>query len=674
MSITLDILRRGPFAAGHAFGDTGAYERIDVRAHFAIDHAAPVNGQVIDISLAPRGRDGLVRFSLDFFLLCPVDPARGNGTVLLELPNRGNKRCLQFFNDAPGTNDPRSLRDAGNGFLMRRGYTVMVVAWQGDVLPGDGRLVADLPVATEAGKPLTARVRSEFVSDVEGNVSFPLSGANGTRSLPALSLDTREAELRRRRYPWSQTEAVAADAWQFARVEGGGRIGQGDLAGSERAIVPSDSHVYLPSGFATGWIYELVYTARDPLVLDLGFAGLRDLVSFLRHDRGEANPLAWQGYTPPRVIAWGRSQSGRAIRDFVHRGFNADEDGRKVFDGVIAHVAGGGRTAMNRFSNLVVAASRQYEDWLNPADRFPFAYAPCTDHVTGETDAILKRPATDPLVIHSQTASEYWHRRGSLVHTDTHGNDLPQPDTVRVYLWSSSQHWSDPFPFRLEKGVCQNFQNVAATSPLFRSTLELMDAWLRDGVAPPESSVPRRATGTLLPVAEWRAGFPKIPGIALPAAPNELPYVDYGPDFARGAPASEPPRIDRDRGYVVLVPAVDEAGNDVAGIRVPMVEAPLGSYTGWNLRVAGHGAGALHSFSGSYIPLPESPEERLATGDPRTSILERYGSSTGYVAAIRAAAEHLVSHRMLLAEDVERVTAQAVDWGRPRHATHLDSD
>ena len=341
MSITLDILRRGPFAAGHAFGDTGAYERIDVRAHFAIDHVAPVNGQVIDISLAPRGRDGLVRFSLDFFLLCPVDPARGNGTVLLELPNRGNKRCLQFFNDAPGTNDPRSLRDAGNGFLMRRGYTVMVVAWQGDVLPGDGRLVADLPVATEAGKPLTARVRSEFVSDVEGNVSFPLSGANGTRSLPALSLDTREAELRRRRYPWSQTEAVAADAWQFARVEGGGRIGQGDLAGSERAIVPSDSHVYLPSGFATGWIYELVYTARDPLVLDLGFAGLRDLVSFLRHDRGEANPLAWQRYTPPRVIAWGRSQSGRAIRDFVHRGFNADEDGRKVFDGVIAHVAGG---------------------------------------------------------------------------------------------------------------------------------------------------------------------------------------------------------------------------------------------------------------------------------------------------------------------------------------------
>lgn len=674
MSVAFETLGRDVFADGHAFGEVGSYERLDLRAHIAVDPDAAAQREVYDIGLAPRGADGLVRFSLDLVLLKPVDLDRGNGTLFVELPNRGNTRCLQFFNDAPGSNDPRTLRDAGNGFLMRHGYTVMVTAWQGDVLPGDRRLVARLPVASDGGRPLTARVRAEFVSDVPGMVSFPLSGANGTRSLPAVSLDPAEAEFRRRRYPWSAAETIPPQEWQFARVEGGGRIGQGDLAGAERAVIPSDGHVYLPAGFAPGWIYELVYTARDPLVLDLGFCGVRDLVTFLRHDPSAANPLAGAGGPPARVIAWGRSQSGRALRDFVHRGFNDDGSGGRVFDGVIPHVAGAGRTAMNRFSNLVVAASRQYEDWLNPADRFPFSYAPCVDHATGVTDAILKRPQTDPLVFHTQTASEYWHRRGSLVHTDTQGDDLPQPPGVRIYFWSSSQHWSDPFPFRLDKGVCTNFQNVAATSPLFRATLEAMQAWIRDGVAPPDSRYPRRADGTLRTMAEWRASFPAIPGVALPAAPNELPRIDYGPAFAQGGPAAEPPSVVAERPYAVLVPAVDATGNDVAGVRVPMVDAPLGTYTGWNLRAPGHGAGALHSFSGSYIPLPETREERDATGDPRPSILERYGSRAGYVAAIRAATERLVAERFLLAEDVERIVAAAADWGRPRHAVYLDAD
>jgi hypothetical protein len=670
MSVTFEILARGPFADGHGFGAAGAYERIDARAHVVVDPAAPAQAGVFDIEMAPRDAEGRVRCSVDLWLLKPAEPERGNGALVVEFPNRGNKRCLQFFNDAPATNGPRTLAHAGNGWLMREGFVAMVVAWQGDVLEGDDRLVASLPVASDGGRPLTARVRAEFIADVPGVTCLPLSGKNGTRSLPTVSRDTAQAEFRRRRYPGSAPEAIGGDRWRFARMEGGGRGGQGDVTGAERAIVPSDEHILYPEGFQPGWIYELVYTARDPLVLDLGFVAMRELVSAVRAGKGDLLGLGGRA-APSRVHAWGRSQSGRAIRDFIHRGFNADAEGRKVFDGVVSHIAGGGRTAMNRFSNLVIAASRQYEDWLNPADRFPFSYATSTDHNTGERDGILKRPATDPLVIHTQSASEYWHRRGSLVHTDTQGNDLPQPDTVRIYFWSSSQHWSDPSPFRPEKGICQNYQNVVATSPLFRSTLALLDAWVRDGTPPPESRIPRRADGTLATMAEWRAQFPAIPGTALPASPNELPFVGYGAGFASGAPADEPPAIDLDRGYAVLVPAVDATGNDAAGIRVPMVEAPLGTYTGWNLRVAGHGHGALHDFSGSYIPLPESSEERRMTGDPRPSILERYGSCAGYVEAIGKAARTLAGERLLLEEDVARVTAAARDWGRPRHILGL---
>jgi hypothetical protein len=671
--VRIDILRREAFASGHAFGDTGPYERIDARAHIALDPEAPAQAGVIDIRLAPRGDDGLVRCGIDLCLLRPIALERGNAALLVEFPNRGNKRCLQFYNDAPATNDPRTLAHAGNGWLMRAGYAVMMVAWQGDVLPGDDRLVADLPIATGSAGPLTARVRSEFIVETMGTTFLPLSGANGTRSLPVVTRDTAQAEFRRRRYPWSQAEAIEPSRWQFARVEGGGRGGQGDVSGAERAIVPSHEHVHLPEAFEPGWIYELVYTACDPLVLDLGFAAVRDLVSFLRHDsEGTAALLSTDG-PPLRVHAWGRSQSGRGLRDFVHRGFNEDAAGRRVFDGIVSHIAGGGRTAMNRFSNLVVAASRQYEDWLNPADRFPFSYAVSEDHITGERDGILKRPDTDPLVIHTQSASEYWYRRGSLVHTDTRGNDLPQPEGVRIYFWSSSQHWSDPNPFRPERGVCQNYQNVAATSPLFRSTLALLDAWVKDGKPPPESRIPRRADGTLVAMEQWRAMFPSIPGVATPMSPNELPFVDYGSEFAVGGPAAEPPVVDFARGYAVLVPAVDATGNDVAGIRVPMVEVPLGTYTGWNLRIAGQGAGAMHNFSGSYIPLPESLEEREATGDPRPSIIERYGTCSSYGSAIAEAARALADARFLLDEDVERVTNAAADWGRPRHVLRLSS-
>ena len=480
--VTLSVVERFAFAGGYEFGTVGAYERLVGRAHFAVDPAGAAQRGITDLDKAPTDGDGLAHFTGDFSILKPADPARGNCRLFFDYGNRGNKRMLQFFNDAPASNDPRTLAQAGNGFLMRRGYTVAWLAWQGDLLPGNGRLLLDLPVARERHGPVTELVRTEYIADRSSIIVFPLSGRVSVRSHPTVSLDPREARLTRRRYPYDEREAVPPENWCFARVEGGTGL---DNQGAVQAVVPSDSHIYIPGGFEPGWIYELVYTARDPLVLGLGHVVVRDFVSFLRYGKedaaGRLNPLCERDRTIEKAYAWGRSQTGRCLRDFVYRGFNADTAGRKVFDGILPHVAGAGRM------------------WLN--------------------HGIVKEP----------------------------------------------------------------------------------------------------------------------------------------PDIVAGSD------------YTILVPAVDADGNDRAGVRAPMVAAPLGTYCGWNLRARGFGHGAMHEFSASYIPLPETPEERRATDDPRRSILERYQDAEAYVRAITAAARRLVEQGLMLEEDVERAAEVAADWGRPRH-------
>lgn len=670
--ITLDLTERLDFAEGRSFGDTGPYERLRGRAWFAVDPRAPAQAGIVDIDRAPVNADGLVECVADVCILKPADPRRGNGGLLFDYGNRGNKRALQFFNDAPASNDPITPAHAGNGFLMRRGYTVVWGAWQGDLIPGDDRVILDLPVATDGDRPLTGIVRTELIASRPGVFSFPLSGRASTRSHPTVSMDTTAATLTRRRYPDCPREPIDPAKWRFARLETGAGL---ETLGADRAIVPSDIHVWVEDGFEPGWIYELIYTARDPLVLGLGHLVVRDLTSFLKYGAedasGRPNPVGPPG-TIRRAYSWGRSQTGRCIRDFVYLGFNADATGRKVFDGVLPHVAGAGRMWMNhRFANAVVPAGQQYEDHHNPADRFPFSYAETTDHLTGKRDAILKRPETDPLVMHSQSATEYWQRRGSLVHTDTRGNDLEQPEGARVYFWSSSQHLADPNLKEPSKGVCTNLGNVVRTSMLFRAMLDAMDRWAKDGTPPPASRIPRRADGTAVDMDAFRRQFPAIPGVLTPREPNRLPLLDFGPEHDDGVLTLEPPDVVDAEGYTVLVPAVDADGNDVPGVRAPMVEAPLATYTGWNIRSRGWGHGAMHEFSGSTIPLPDTPEEARMTGDPRRSIRERYGDAAGYVAAIRAAAERLVADGLMLEEDVERCAKAAEGWDRPRHDVRL---
>ncbi|WP_428486389.1 alpha/beta hydrolase domain-containing protein [Rhodopila sp.] len=667
LSIRIDDRR--PFAAGHRFGDSGAYERLSGRVLFDVDPRAPAQADVVDIDKAPRDPDGLVRFEADFMILRPTDPASGNRRVLFDYGNRGNKRALQFFNDAPHSNDPLTLAHAGNGFLMRRGYAVAWLAWEGDILPGDDRLVLDVPVATENGAPITGRVRTEIIVDAPAGSTIPLSGRVAAHSYPVASRDKRDAVLTRRRYPYDEPETIPVQDWDFAQqVSGSGA----ESAAPEQALLPSDSFIHYLAGFDPGWIHELMYIARDPKLMGLGHVAVRDFVSFLKYDATGANPLAGTRL----AYGWGRSQTGRCLRDFVYRGYNADAAGRRVFDGVMPHVAGAGRKWLNhRFASPIVSGGQQYEDHFNIADSFPFSYARSVDHLTGREDAILKRPETDPLVFHTQTATEYWVRRGSLVHTDTQGRDLPQPETVRVYCWASSQHSANPLLKAPARGIGQNFSNTVATSMLFRRMLDAMDRWATDGTPPPPSRVPCRADGTLVDHATWRGQFPAIPGVMPLAEANALPLLDFGPEVERGI-LREPPVVVHGRNdpaggpglrYTVLVPSVDADGNDVAGVRAPMVGAPLGTYTGWNPRARGYGHGVQWRFEGSYIPFPDTVSERVATGDPRRAVLERYADWQAYVVAITQAARELVEQGLMLDEDVERCAAEAERWNPARH-------
>ncbi|MBS0644805.1 MAG: hypothetical protein JSS43_33475 [Proteobacteria bacterium] len=665
--VEIRIDDRRPFAGGYSFGGAGPYERLKGRVLFAVDPDSPAMADVVDIGNARRGPDGLVRFEADFMIL---KPANGNGRVLFDYGNRGHKRALQFFNDAVHSNDPISMAHAGNGYLMRRGYGVAWLAWEGDIMPGDGRLVLDVPVATENGKPITGRVRTEIILDAPAH-TVPLSGRTAAWSYPVA--DPATAVLTRRRFPYDEKEVVPQSEWCFGQKIAGAAA---ESAGGETALVPSDTFIHYPAGFQVGWIYELLYTARDPKLMGLGHVAVRDFVSFLKYETGSGNPL---GGTQ-KVYGWGRSQTGRCIRDFVYRGYNADTAGRRVFDGVMPHVAGAGRKWLNhRFASPIVSGGQQYEDHFNIADSFPFSYAWSRDHLTGREDAILKRPETDPLVFHTQTASEYWVRRGSLVHTDTQGNDLKQPDTVRVYFWSSSQHSANPLLPAPSRGLGQNFSNSVATSMLFRAMLDAMDAWATHGTPPPPSRIPTHADGTLIEYSRWKRQFPAIPGVMPLAEPNALPLLDFGPDADRGI-LREPPEIVQGRNdpdgapglrYAVLVPSVDADGNDVAGVRVPMVQVPLGTYTGWNPRARGNGHGVQWRFEGSYIPFPDTPSEKALTCDPRRSIQERYGNWREYQAAIVRAAEKLVAEGLMLAEDIERCADAAVDWNRARHVTSL---
>ncbi|MDT0683108.1 alpha/beta hydrolase domain-containing protein [Roseicyclus sp. F158] len=600
--------------------------------------------------------DGRIRGSSDVFILTPKDPARGNGILLFEFINRGNKRALQFFNNGAPGNDTRTMSDAGNGRLLGEGYTLVVVAWQGDVPRGDGRMSCALPGYVDDAP---TRIAAEFIVEDEATRVLPLSTKTGTRSYPAASLDTSAARLTRRRYPDAPAEEIGADDWAFERNDGDAAgLGAGDVMAAEQAIVPCARHLHLFGGFRPGWVHTLEYDAEDALAIDVGFVLISETLGFLRHG-GAGNPLAG---AIRHAIGWGRSQSGRAIRDFLWRGFNADHAGRCVFDGMLPHISGGGKTNMNRFTNLVVAASPEYEDRANPSDQFPYSYAESTDHVSGARDAILRHPGTDPKVIHTQTSSEYWYRRGSLVHTDTEGRDLEQPESVRIYIRASAQHWADTRVAPPVKGPCREYFNNVHTAPFFPATLTLMRRWLTDGGAPPPSRIPSVTDGTLVGAEDLPGAVPRDPRHASAAGRERSAGSRLRPRLrcrrGRGASAARDRRTPRGAGA-----GARRAWQRCRGAAGADGRGAPGQLHGWNLR----GRGMLFSFMGSYIPLPETPEEAALTGDPRPAITELYPTPAAYSEAILKAVCRLIAEGFLLPQARAEFAALSARYGAANH-------
>jgi hypothetical protein len=655
MLTRLVIKQRELFADGHEFPITGAYEKLVGTIHGEVAPTHRLNRVIVNLNKAPRNKRGRVEYSSNFCILKALDMARGNGKIFFDAPNRGGKRILGFLNDAPEANDPSALEHAGNGFLMRQGYTIVWCGWQGDLMPIKNWLVLNVPIATNKDKPIVAKARTEIVVDEKGVKSQPLSGDERVKSYPAASRDKSKATLTVREKSYGKRIPVPAADWEFA-------ASVKDQRNGKAVIKPSSRDLYLHSGFKPGHIYEFIYPAKNPLVLGLGFAVVRDLVSFLRFElkdsAGKPNPLASGKKTSDisHAYAWGRSQSGRFLRDFVYHGLNEDEKHRKVFDAIAPHVAGGGRVYLNYEFARPVTSSQQHTNQLDP-ELFPHAYNVIKDAQTGRRDGILKRPKTDPLVFHTQTSTEYWQKRGCLAHTDGKGNDLPILENVRFYVIASAQH-NSPFGSEPAKDDSQFFVNPLPAGDVLRALMVALDQWASKGIEPPPSRYPKLSERTLVAPSKHN-GFPKIPGVAYTGLHNRQLFLDYGKNIRRGKSDVHPPRPIGDGAYTILVPKVDRDGNDVPGIRLPAIQVPIGTYTGWNLRPAGLAEGELAGLLGSYIPFAKTKAQRKKTRDPRLALEERYQDSDEYVRKVSRAARLLVEQRYLLAEDAERMISEA---------------
>ena len=649
--VRLKIDRRVNFADGHAYGSAGPYERLVGKVHYALDPDDPSNQNVVDLDKAPRNERGQVEFSGDLDIMKPVDLSIGNQRILYDVNNRGNKTSLRAINDAPPEADPTTYAHGGNGFLMRQGYTIVWSGWQGDLVPVNGLLTADLPEGMENGHRIRGKVRQEFIAEQEGVLSMPLSGAPVIRSYEPLDTDTSRSAFTVREREGDPRQPVDPDQWAYAKAE---RDGNGSIS-----VVPSSTECYVKGGFKPGWIYELVYETEGSRIMGLGLVGIRDLISFLKYDEqdagGEANPL--YGHVE-RAYTYGQSLSARVIRQFVYDGYNGDPDGRKVFDAVYPHVSGAGRLFANTRFGQVGRYPRQHEEHQWPSEVYPFAYTPVPDRYVDGLDSVLKRPETDPLVMHTHTATEYWQRHASLGHTDPRtGDDLTLPENIRIYFISSAQHAGRMPP---EAEVIQQAANTMSTGPILRNSVALMDRWASGGGLPPSSMVPRRADGTLVSHGEALESFPNVPGFNVPATTSRLPRYTYGEGFRNGIITEHPPQVIPGQEYGVFVPQVDDDGNDMAGIRGPDLEAPVGTHTGWSLRKAGFSEGELFSLSGSFVPFARTKGEREASGDPRMSLEERYPSHGAYVRAVALAASRQVAQGLLLEEDADRYVEAAM--------------
>jgi hypothetical protein len=605
----VDVTARHDAVGGRSFGAVGPYELIVGRVHFAVDPQNPRNRVVVDLDKAKKNAAGEVELSADLSILRPKEPGRGNGVALVDIVNRGRKTVLTSFNRASPSGDLSTEGEFGDGFLLNQGYTLVWVGWEFDVPRGDGLTRIEVPSA--AG--VTGVVRATFTPDAK-RPDFTVTDLTAYAPANAASADNT---LTVRDGQQGTPTVLPRDKW---RLEG--------------------NVVTLDGGFEPGRLYELAYGAANPPVSGLGFAAVRDTASWLKY-KGET--LASARY----VYAFGSSQSGRFLRNFLYEGFNADERNRPVFDAVIANIAGASRLDLNR-------------RWATPralgtytATSFPFADSRQRDPVTGVDEGALDNPRArehQPKIFYTNTGVEYWGggRSAALVHTSPDGSkDLSLPDNERVYFLTGSQHGPARFPSTFTNG--QQKDNPNDYWWTMRALLVAMDKWVRDRVAPPPSRYPRLQDGTL--VRSTEVAFPNLPAVASPRTLSAGTRAANPLVANAGAPGSPLP---------LLVPQVDQDGNERAGIRLPDIVVPLATYTGWNFRKPAIGApNQLFPLLGSYIPFAATKAEREHAHDPRMSIEERYPTRERYLALVQEAGADLVKGRYLLPDDLSRLVERA---------------
>ncbi|MGH9504057.1 MAG: alpha/beta hydrolase domain-containing protein [Terriglobales bacterium] len=630
--LRVETASRSEVLSGKTFGEGGAYERITGRVYFSLPVNNAHNSGIVDLGNAVNLNDGEVEFSSDFVALRPKDAHKSNGSMLLEIPNRGYGRIITLIDggDWDVTSDP------GDAWLLRKGFTIVILGWQWDAAGADA-LRLSAPVAKENGKTITGLLRGDLMPSrvmPEIPLGHLIIGKIGGTEYPVSAPADPRNQLSVRGSPDAQRTIIPRSEWQFARTVG-------------RKVIPDDRHIHLDGGFQPGKIYEYIYVVADPVVAGGGFAAVRDFASYAKHNANAITPAE-------RVYGEGISQNGRFLRDFLYQGFNADEEGRIALDGVLAHVAGAGRGSFNyRFAQPSRDAQPTSSIFF-PTDIFPFTDQPETDPVTGEKGGLLDRAAAEkvvPRIFFSNTSYEYWGRAGALIHVSPDGkNDAPVSDSVRIYHFTGLQHFSGPFP--AEKGtgdlLGQEPQSPLPIKYFWRAMIANMDAWVRSGTLPPPNSYPKIAEGNLVSLQNY--AMPKLPGVNQPHEASKAYRLDFGPQWRAGILSLQPPNVGQ--AFPVLVPQVDADGNEIDGVRLPEVSVPLATYAAWNLRDPSIGASDQRvSFEASFIPLAKTAGERAKTGDPRKSIAERYTNREDYLGRYKNAVDDLIKQHWILEED-----------------------
>jgi hypothetical protein len=630
--LRVQIATRTDVLNGKTFGDAGAYERITGRVYFSLPVANPHNQRIVDLGNAVNLKNGEVEFSSDFIAIRPKDVGKGNGSLLLEVPNRGNSRIVALVDGG----DWDVKNDTGDAWLLRNGYTFVSVGWQWDAQDA-GALRFFAPTAQENGKTIYGLLRGDLMPAKvlpEIPLGHLLEGHIGGVEYPVALPDDPRNVLTVRDSRDAPRTLIPRSEWQFAHTVDG-------------KLSPNDRYIHLNGGFQPGRIYEYVYVVANPVVAGGGFAAIRDFASYAKHDQDSITPAQ-------RVYGEGISQNGRFLRDFLYEGFNADEEGRIALDGVLAHVAGAGRGSFNyRFAQPSRDAQPTSSVFF-PTDIFPFTDQAEKDSVTQMKGGLLEQATADkavPKIFLSNTSYEYWGRVAALIHISADGKrDASLSDNVRIYHFTGLQHFPGPFPPQRGAGdlLGQEPESPLPIRYFWRAMITNMDGWVRSGTLPPPSSYPRIADGTLVPLSKY--AFPTLPGVNRPHEANQAYRLDFGPNWRQGILSVQPPKVGP--AFPVLVPQVDSDGNERDGVRLPEISVPLATYTGWNLRDPSIGAPDERvAFEVSYLPFPKTAAEREKTGDPRQSIAERYADGEDYLARYGKALDDLVKERWILAED-----------------------